>query len=132
MNKTQISRRPKPQQTLRQLISRILGIVALLIFLLYCLIPLYQLQDIFGWLQSGGFITFTIAMIFIYVVYTMVNRTDLKLPQSRPAPTQPSKYLKYGNCDICKKSKPMYELYDVAGRVICEECINCGIDGRKN
>ena len=118
--------RPRPQQTLQQLISRVLGIVALLVFLLYCLIPLAINLDIMRWLQSGDFITFTVVIVIIYVIYSMISKSNLT---TKPGQIKPPVVLRYEICSVCKQEKLLCDLYDINNRIICKDCIDSGING---
>ena len=129
INKNPRPRRPRKQQSLQQLISRILTVLALLLFLLTCLLPLLVVPDIMRWLQSSDFVTFVVGEVTILIINSLISQSNL---QPKPRQIRPPVVLRYEICSVCKQEKLLCDLYDINGRIICDECINRGIDGRKN
>ena len=130
MNKIRISKRPnrpRPQQTIQQLISRILGVIALLVLAIYCLIPLAVNPDIMRWLQSGDFVTTIVAVVVIYVIYSMISKSNFS---TKPVQIKPPVVLRYEICSVCKQEKLLCDLYDINGRIICKDCIDSGVKRR--
>jgi len=126
----QPTRRPRKQQSLQQLLSRVLGVFIILVILLYCVLPLAINPDIMRWLQSGDFVMTVVIGVVLYVIYSMVNQSNIKVPKQ--GQIKVPVVLKYEICSVCKQEKLLCDLYDINGRIICDECINRGVDGRKN
>ena len=118
-------RRPRPQQSLQQLLSRIFTILGLLLFLLFCLIPLVVNPDIMRWLQGGDFVIFVIGGVSIIIINSMLSQSNL---QPKPRQIKPPVVLRYEICAVCKQEKLLCDLYDINGRIICDECINKGVN----
>lgn len=124
----QQNRKNQQRPGLSDLIKKILLVVSLLIFALYCLIPLLTLQDIMKYFQTQEFTVCLVLEILLLLAYNLIPQLlPQKTQQSINTPQSIPTLMFYETCDICNEETTISKIHYVDSFKICSKCIRKGI-----
>ena len=138
-NTQQLRGKGHSDEDLKQLFGRITGIAALLVSLLFIVIPLVTSMNIMRYLKSSDFIVACVSLAMLYLFYKMLF--EQKRPKSgKPTVTykqqpqrvqpqqpqyQPPQKLYIVECQMCGRSKLPQDVVEISdGVIVCKDCIN--------
>ena len=135
VNTEQLRGRGHSDEDLKQLFSRITGIAALVISLIFIVIPLITSMNIMHYLKSSKFIVACISLAMLYLFYNMLFKqtkpksgkptVTYKQQARQPQPQyQPPQKLYVVECEVCGRSKLPQDVVEISdGVIVCKDCI---------